>query len=128
MSTNNSTRIIDITENESYSLYLQRCFVGPCRNYKRREAYFTKVIPLGFKKKLLFFNNDRVGTIEYAPPEASYYPIQGKNILVLNCIWILRRAKGHGLGKVLFEDMLKNKPIFLVSLLLLWKVIGVVGF
>ena len=51
-----------------------------------------------------------MGTIEFAPPEASYYPIQGTNILVLNCIWILSRAKGHGLGKILFEDMLQDNP------------------
>ncbi|NHJ33588.1 MAG: hypothetical protein FK732_12075 [Asgard group archaeon] len=110
MTPEDSIRIIDITENESYSIYLQRCFVGPCRKYRRREAYFIQAIPKGFKKKLLFFNNDRVGTIEHAPPEASYYPIQGKDILVLNCIWILRRAKGHGLGKILFDDMLRNNP------------------
>ena len=110
MNNNDSIRIIDITKNKSYSVYLQRCFVGPFRKYKRREEYLTKTIPQGFRKKLLFFNEDRVGTIEYAPSNASYYPITGENLLVLNCIWILQRASGHNLGKVLFKDMLKNNP------------------
>ncbi len=110
MSKKDSIKIIDITENEDYSNYLQRCFVGPFRKYKRREDYFTKTISQGFRKKLLIFNDDRVGTIEFAPPKASYYPITGDNILVLNCIWILSRAKGYGLGKMLFDDMLNNNP------------------
>jgi hypothetical protein len=110
MTSKDSIKIIDITNNETYSVYLQRCFVGPLRKYKRREAYFARTIPQGFRKKLLLFNDDRVGTIEYAPADASYYPILGDNLLVLNCIWILSRAKGHGLGKILFDDMLKDNP------------------
>lgn len=66
-------------------------------------------IPKGFRKKLLISDGDVVGQIEYSPPEASYYPIMGENLIVMNCIWVLRRAKGHDFGKKLIEDMTKSE-------------------
>jgi hypothetical protein len=27
----------------------------------------------------------------------------------MNCIWVLRKAKGHNLGKRLLQDMIKNE-------------------
>ncbi len=87
----------------------------PFRKYKSRNEYLEKAIDKGFHKKLLIFNNEVVGQIEYAPPEASGYPIIGDNIIVLNCIWVLRKAKGHAFGKILLEDMINSE-------------IGTVGF
>jgi ribosomal protein S18 acetylase RimI-like enzyme len=102
-------KIIDITQNSEYERYLYRCITGPYLKYKRRQEYLDKAISRGFRKKLLIFNGDIVGTIEYAPPEASYYPINGENIIVMNCIWVLRRAKGHNFGKQLMTDMIKSE-------------------
>lgn len=113
MANNELVKLIDITdvgESNDYFYYLHRCFVGPFRKYSRRESYLKQAIKAGFKKKLLVFNNDRIGQIEYSPPEFSYYPIQGENIIVLNCIWVLSRAKGHNFGRLMFEDMLRNCP------------------
>ncbi|MGC9345560.1 MAG: hypothetical protein ACP5ER_02045, partial [Candidatus Bathyarchaeales archaeon] len=45
----------------------------------------------------------------YAPAEASYYPIMSDNIIVMNCIWVLRKAKGHNFGRQLLEDMIKSE-------------------
>lgn len=103
-------KIIDITEDGEYEKYLYRCLTNyPPRRYKRRIEYLKKAIPKGFRKKLLIFNNEVVGEIEYSPQEASYYPITGDNIIVLNCIWVLRRAKGHNFGKQLLENMAKSE-------------------
>ncbi|MFB0568313.1 MAG: hypothetical protein ACETV0_01645, partial [Nitrososphaeria archaeon] len=33
----------------------------------------------------------------------------GDNIVVMNCIWVLRRAKGHTLGKQLLENMVESE-------------------
>ena len=102
--------IIDITEIAEYEKYLHRCLVGPpSKRYKKRIEYLKKAIPKGFRKKLLIFNGDVVGQIEYAPAEASYYPIIGDNIIVMNCIWVLRRAKGHNFGKRLLADMIESE-------------------
>jgi len=63
----------------------------------------------GFHKKLLVLNGKVVGQIEYAPEEVSGYPIKGKNIIVMNCIWVLKRAKGHNFGKTLLDNMVESE-------------------
>jgi hypothetical protein len=103
------TKIIDITKNGEYEIYLHRCLAGPYRRYKRRTEYLTKAIPRGFHKQLLIFNREVVGQIEYSPAEVSYYPIMGDNIIVMNCIWVLKKAKGHNFGKLLLEDFIKSE-------------------
>jgi hypothetical protein len=104
-------KILDVTRDEYYSdYYLYRCLSPmPFRIYKRRKDYLEKAIPAGFHKKILFLNGDAVGQIEYGPPEASPYPIFGDNIIVMNCIWVLRRAKGYNLGKLLIKDMVDSE-------------------
>ena len=103
-------KIIDITEISEYEKYLYKCLVPhPFRRYSKRKEYFEKAIPKGFRKKLLIFNGNVVGQIEYAPAEVSYYPIMGDNIIVMNCIWVLRKAKGHNLGKRLLQDIIKSE-------------------
>jgi hypothetical protein len=103
------TEIVDITKNGEYEIYLHRCLAGPYRRYKKRTEYLRKAIPRGFHKKLLIFNGEVAGQIEYSPAEVSYYPIMGDNIIVMNCIWVLKKAKGHNFGKLLLEDFMKSE-------------------
>lgn len=103
------TRIIDIVKIDGYEDYLYRCFTGPRRRYSRRVEYLREAIPEGFHKKLLVFNGNVVGQIEYGPPRASYYPISGQDLVVMNCIWVLRKAKGHNLGRLLVKDMVRSE-------------------
>ena len=103
-------RIVDITESSKYEIYLHRCLVGPpSKRYKKRISYLEKAIPKGFHKKILIFDGKVIGTIEYSPSEVSYYPINGDNMIVMNCVWVLRKAKGHNFGKLLVEDMMKSE-------------------
>ena len=102
-------RIIDITEVSEYEKHLYRCLTGPFRRYKKRQRYLEKAIPKGFRKKLLISDGGIVGQIEYVPAEVSYYSITGNNIIVMNCIWVLRKAKGHNLGRRLLQDMTKSE-------------------
>jgi len=103
-------RIIDITKAVEYEKYLHRCLVGPpSKLYKKRIEYLKKAIPKGFHKKLLIFNGEVVGQIEYSPVEVSYYPVMGDNVMVMNCIWVLRKAKGHNFGKQLLGDMIESE-------------------
>ncbi|MFQ6074758.1 MAG: hypothetical protein ACE5Z5_01305 [Candidatus Bathyarchaeia archaeon] len=81
----------------------------PFRKYRKRREYLEVAIPKGFHKKLLFLDGDVVGQIEYAPAEASGYPIMGVDIVVMNCIWVLRRAKGHRLGGRLLAAMMEGE-------------------
>jgi len=63
----------------------------------------------GFRKRLLIFDGSVVGQIEYAPARFSGYPIRGDDVVVMNCVWVLRRAKGRGFGKMLVEDMVRSE-------------------
>jgi len=107
---NPEARIVDITKNNEYEKYLHRCLVGlPSKRYKKRIAYLKEAISRDFHKKILIFEKQVVGTIEYSPSKVSYYPIIGKNVIVMNCIWVLRKARGHDFGTILVNDMLNSE-------------------
>jgi len=110
MKPNSKIRIVDITRDSDYEGYLYRCLAPiPFKKHRKRQEYLGNAIARGFHKKLVIFNDEVVGQIEYAPAEASGYPIIGDNTVVMNCIWVLRRAKGHGLGKRLLADMTEGE-------------------
>ena len=122
MKVNSAVEIVDVTENPEYERYLYRCLFHSRRDtyggrfrskrdafYKQRHEYLQSVIPKGFHKKILIFKGDPVGTIEYAPAEGSGLPIIGDNVVVMNCIWVHRRAKGHNFGKQLLKDMMESE-------------------
>jgi len=110
MNENPETKIMDITEDTRHEKYLYKCLAPmPFRKYRKRQEYLKTAIPKGFHKKLLILDSEVVGQIEYAPADASYYPITGENVVVMNCIWILRKAKGHSLGDQLMIDMMKTE-------------------
>jgi hypothetical protein len=103
-------KIVDITRKSEFEKRVYRCLApAPFRKYKNRREYLEKAVPMGFHKKLLTFNGDIVGTIEYSPAEVSGFPITGKDVVVMNCIWVLRRAKGHNFGKKLLRDMMNGE-------------------
>ncbi|MEM3550667.1 MAG: hypothetical protein QW222_01440 [Candidatus Bathyarchaeia archaeon] len=81
----------------------------PFRKYESRLEYLKLAIPGGFHKKLLVFGGEVVGQIEYAPCGVSGYPIAGEEVIVMNCIWVLRKAKGHNFGKMLLGDMMQSE-------------------
>lgn len=110
MKSNFEVKIIDITEDIEYERYLYKCLAPmPFRKYRKRREYLEAAIPKGFHKKLLLLNGKIVGQIEYAPAEMSGYPIMGDNIIVMNCIWVLRKAKGRDLGKQILTSMMKSE-------------------
>jgi len=50
-----------------------------------------------------------VGQIEYCPAEVAPYPISCKEkCVIMSCIWVLRKAKGHGFGKTLMNEMFRE--------------------
>ena len=103
--------VVDVTVDPSrYEVYLYRCLSPiPFRRYRRRREYLKAAIPKGLHKKVLLLEGRAVGQIEYAPYEASGYPIVGEDLVVMNCIWVLRRAKGHGFGKLLIKEMTEGE-------------------
>jgi len=103
-------KVIDITKDVLYEKYLYRCLAPmPFRRYRRRREYLGMAIQRGFHKRVVALNNVIVGQIEYAPAEASAYPICGEGIIVMNCIWVLRKAKGHNLGRLLLDNITRSE-------------------
>jgi N-acetylglutamate synthase-like GNAT family acetyltransferase len=95
---------------DEYKKYLNTWLVGPpSKACQRRIEYSKNAIAKGFRKKLLISDGQVVGQIEYSPAEVSYYPIIGENLIVMNCIWVLKRAKGHDFGKKLLRDMIESE-------------------
>ena len=99
-------RFIDAVRSPEGEKHLYKCLAPhPYRRYRKRARYLEAAILIGLRKEILLLNGDPVGMIEYAPTGGSGYPISGPGVWVMNCIWVLRRAKGHGLGKMLMGRM-----------------------
>jgi len=122
MVTDSAVEIVDATENPQYEGHLYRCLFHSRKDtygnhfrrrrgafYDHRREYLKRAIPKGFHKKILIFEGDPVGTIEYAPPEGSGLPIIGDNVIIMNCIWVHRKAQGHGFGKLLLKVMMESE-------------------
>jgi len=107
---NNEIEVVDAEADEAYQRFLYRCLAAPYRKYRTRREYLEAAVPKGFRKKILFFNGEPVAQIEYAHSEGSGYPIMGKSVIVMHCIWVLRRAKGHMFGKLLLREMMGGEP------------------
>lgn len=102
--------IIDISRNKDYEIFLYKCLAPmPIMKYGIRAEYLELALPRGFHKRLMIFGGEVVGQIEYAPWEVSGYPIKGENLVVMNCVWVLRRAGGHDFGKMLVWDMMQSE-------------------
>jgi len=105
-----NVEVVDITGSREYESYLYRCLSPiPFRKYRKRKEYLERAVPQGFHKAILIFKGDVVGQIEYAPPPASGLPISGDDIIVMNCIWVFRRAKGHRFGRLLMDYMVESE-------------------
>jgi len=122
MKADSAFKIVDAAENPEYEGCLYRCLFHSRKAaygshfrkrgntfYDHRHRYLKYAIPNGFHKKILIFNGDHVGTIEYAPPEGSGLPIIGENIIVMNCVWVHRKARGHNFGRQLLKAMTESE-------------------
>lgn len=102
-------RVIDVVHGPEGEKYLYKCLAPvPFRRYRKRARYLEEAADKGLRKEVLFMDGDAVGMVEYAPAVASAYPISGHNVWVMNCIWVLRRAKGHRFGKMLIGRMIQS--------------------
>jgi len=103
-------KIVNVIANRDFERFLYKCLAPiPFRPYGSRREYLERVALKGFHKKLLIFDGDVIGQIEYAPSEVSGYPISGDNVVVMNCIWVLRKAKGRNFGSMLIKNMVHSE-------------------
>jgi hypothetical protein len=112
--------IVDAIDDPKYEQLLYRCLIRrkakwiPVKNRENYEEnlryrYLKDVVPKGFHFKVLFHDGDYVAMVEYAPAEFSGYPITGDGVVVMNCVWVLRKYGGNDYGRVLVRDMMDSE-------------------
>jgi GNAT superfamily N-acetyltransferase len=118
--TSHRIEIIDATSDPKYEQYLYWCVMHrrakwipmeerPGYENFFRYKYLKDAVPKGFHFKVLFEDGDYVAMIEYAPAEVSGYPITGKGVIVMNCLWVLRPFRGQGYARVLVHEMINGE-------------------
>jgi hypothetical protein len=100
--------VVDAVRSPGHEEHLYGCLppFTRSRRYRKRLRYVEEAAPRGLRKMVVLSGGDAVGQIEYAPAAASAYPVIDADVWVMNCVWVLSRAKGHGLGKELVRGML----------------------
>jgi len=103
-------RVVDVTRSEEHEKHLYGCLAAftKGRRYRKRAEYLAEALDRGFRKHVLFVDGEDIGVIEYAPPEASPYPVDGEDIIVMSCIWVKSRMRGRGFGRMLLDTMLED--------------------
>lgn len=106
--------IIDVTDEnvDEYGLFCQKSKYKE-EGYKNKVKWFKEQFKKGLRTKLLGFHNHKnrfvlVGFIEYSPGEYAWRGIDAKGWMVIHCIWIIGRHKGHGLGSRLLEECIHD--------------------
>lgn len=86
------------------------CALGNDKDSRQREANKKDWMLERFKEGLVFRRLDERGKvfIEYMPIETVWKPIIGENYLVINCLWVSGRFKGHGYAKQLLDLCLED--------------------
>ncbi len=82
--------------------------------YKRKLAWTKQRFKEGLHIKLLLVNEGprkghrKRGFIEYMPSEYAWRGIKAENYMVIHCMWIVGKNRGHGYGTKLLEECMKD--------------------
>lgn len=81
---------------------------GPALNAVLREsaAAHARAEAMGARVFGAFMEGRPVGHIEVMPIEAAPLPLQGEDLWVIRCLWVLPPAEGKGIGKALMGQAL----------------------
>jgi hypothetical protein len=88
--------IVDATDDPAHAELLVRCFAS--RQIAPEDPARTNYLMLsrarGWRKLLLLYEDAIAGQIEFAPPAATGLPIQGEDLTVIHCLWVLDAYTG----------------------------------
>ncbi len=89
------------------------CAIGNDKENRERVRTKKDWMKGQFGNGLVFKRLDERGKvfIEYMPIETVWKPIVGENYLVINCLWVSGRFKGHGYSKRLLDECVKDAKI-----------------
>jgi ribosomal protein S18 acetylase RimI-like enzyme len=107
--------IVDVTDRnvDECSLF---CLKSKSKEegYRNKLVWFKKQYPKGLRYKLLrVYEGEKRGLssrgfIEYAPSEICWRGIDACGWMVIHCIWVVGRNKGHGFGSRLLEACIED--------------------
>ena len=82
------------------------CAIGNDKQNQARALSKKRWMTDRFKEGLVFKRFDARGKlfIEYMPIEKVWKPIKGKNLMVINCLWVSGQYKGKGLSTLLLNE------------------------
>ena len=86
------------------------CAIGNDKQNKSRAQSKKDWMKKRFDDGLIFKRFDERGKIfiEYIPIEKVWKPIIGKNLMVINCLWVSGKFKGKGLSIQLLDECIKD--------------------
>ena len=101
--------IIDVTP-ENVGEYGMLCHQSKKKEdgYQSKLKWFTERYHEGLRLKLLQVEEKgrmaSRGFIEYVPGEYAWRAVYAPEYLVIHCLWVIGKAKGHGYGTELLRD------------------------
>jgi GNAT superfamily N-acetyltransferase/predicted Rdx family selenoprotein len=106
-------KIVDLTRSaidETISLCIgSKPGFEQAREEKRR--WLEQRLPDRVGAKLAYFEGSLAGMIEYAPIEETPFPVQGRDLLHIHCIWVLPGFQKKGLGKELMRSVIREAKV-----------------
>jgi GNAT superfamily N-acetyltransferase len=81
--------------------------------YLRKLSWLKERFREGMRIKLLHLRQfpgprGSIGFIEYTPGEFAWRPVNAKNYLFIDCLWVVGRHKGKGYASRLLQDCLED--------------------
>ena len=102
-----SPEILEITEANLDEVGLFCCMSKPeSEMYKQKVDWMRARFSEGLRYKIIA--NGGRGFIEYIPGEVAWRGIHAPRYMVIHCLWVVGKAKGHGCGKALLVDCIAD--------------------
>ncbi|MEN6577933.1 MAG: GNAT family N-acetyltransferase [Phycisphaerales bacterium] len=77
--------------------------------YRRKSEWLKKRYPEGLRLKVCRSREfGDIGTIEYAPGNQAWRPVEAEGYLVIHCLMVSRKHGGKGVGTLLLDSCLRD--------------------
>ena len=89
-------RVVEAGSSQEHTDNLVRCLAPEqiALDHPVRLSYLRQARDRGLQKLLLFYGNQLAGQVEFATCRGSGLPVQGEEVAVINCIWVLDAFTG----------------------------------
>ncbi len=89
---------------KDYDVNIKRVKEGFAKGKVMRVDWIKKRLPLGYGAKIAYEAEKPIGFIDYLPIEAQKESISGKDITLINCIFIIPGSRDKGYSKFLLYE------------------------